>query len=103
MTDLEIPLRAIPAQSFRIRLNGLYYGMLIYWDTAPEGGFVLDISDGFGNPLVQGIPLVTGSDLLAQYAYLNFGFKLFIFSAGAPWQPPTQQNLGVTSHLVAEW
>ena len=103
MTDYEIPLMSAAAQTLKIQLNGVTYSLSLYWDTAPEGGWVMDIADQSSAPLVQGIPLVTGSDLLAQYGYLGFAFKLFIFSAGAPYLPPTWDNLGVTSHLIAEW
>lgn len=102
-TDYIIPIAPQTAQNFLIQINGTTYGFNFYFDTAPFAGWVLDISDSNWTPLVQGIPLVTGSDLLAQYGYLLFGFKLFCYTAGSPWLPPTWQNFGQTAKLIAEY
>lgn len=34
--------------------------------------------DSGGADLIKGIPLITGADLLAQYAYLGLGFALCV-------------------------
>jgi hypothetical protein len=60
---------------------------------------VLDIYDGFDNPLACGLALVTGEDLLGQFAYLDIPGPLFVSTDGDPDAPPTFRNLGVTSHL----
>ncbi len=54
--------------------------MTVVWRDAPSmnGGYVLDIADANGKPIVQGIPFVTGADLLAQYAYLGIGGQLIV-------------------------
>ena len=93
------------AQSISISLGGARYKMkFLYRDAPPEcgggGGWVLDIADSEGNPLVCGIPLVTGADLLAQYAYLGFSGKLGVVSDGDPSVVPTFDALGVTSRIM---
>lgn len=61
--------------------------------------WVLDISDVSNNPILQGIPLVTGGDLLEPFGYLNLGFQLIAQSDFDPSAPPTFDNLGTTGHL----
>ncbi len=56
--------------------------------------WVLDISDQSGTPILQGIPLVTGADLLAQYGYYNFGGGLWVSTTNNPDAVPTFDNLG---------
>src|ERR1700677_3277206 len=60
----EIPLTPIN-QTFPISLSGVTYTLTFQWRT-PVGTWVMDIGDVNGNPLVSGIALVTGADLLAQ-------------------------------------
>lgn len=101
----EIPLSGAP-QRFAIELPGapVNYVMTFQWRDAPDGmagggGWVLDIADADGTAMVCGIPLVTGADLLAQYAYLNFGGQLAVHSAGIPDATPTFNNLGTGSRV----
>jgi len=61
--------------------------------------WVLDIADVSSDPIVQGIPLVTGCDLLAQYAYLGIPGQLVVQTDGSPDTMPTYANLGTNSHL----
>ncbi|MDR3488822.1 MAG: hypothetical protein P4M05_28455 [Bradyrhizobium sp.] len=98
LTIYEIPLSPNP-QTMSITLAGVVYQLRFHYANVREGGWLLDISDNLGNPLVCGIPLVTGVDLLAQYAYLGIGGVLFVKSDGDPDAVPTFDDLGVTSHL----
>jgi hypothetical protein len=102
MQAFEIPLTPSP-QRFSIQLGGAAYSLTFQFRNAGlpgQGGtWILDIADDLGNPLVCGIPLVTGADLLAQYGYLNFGGGLMVMSDGDPAAVPTFANLGVASHL----
>jgi len=63
---------------------------------------MMDISDNLGNPMVCGVPLVTGADLLAQYGYLGFQGKLYIVTDGFRAGVPTFDGLGVSSRLYYE-
>jgi len=95
----EIPLQPSTAQQFYIPLNGINYRLRFLYINAPEGGWIMDIADGpTDDPIVCGIPLVPGADLLAQYQYLGIG-SMFIVSAGDMAAPPTFDNLGVTTKL----
>lgn len=96
----EIPLSSAN-QTLAIVLNGIPYILrLIFCQTTdPSACWLLDINDQNGVPIVCGIPLVTGADLLEQYQYLNFGFILYCFSDFSNSAIPTFADLGTTSHL----
>lgn len=94
----EIPLTSV-SQKFAIQLAGATYNLTVSWNTAPTGGWVLDIADSNDEPLVAGIPLVTGADLLAQYEYLNFGGQLLVQTDYDAFAVPQYGNLGTQSHL----
>jgi hypothetical protein len=96
----DIPLT--PKNQFlSVILNGVDYHMrLIFNQTTDENAcWILDINDANDNPIVCGIPLVTGVDLLEQYAYLGIGVSLFCFTDGNSNAIPTATNLGVSSHV----
>ena len=100
MATFEIPLTPA-AQTFLIALAGVQYQMTLQWrDAVNNGGWVLDIADASGNPLVGGIPLVTGVNLLAQYEYLEIEAELWVQTDAAD-VVPTYTNLGIQSHLYA--
>ena len=95
-TVTEISLTPV-AQTFTITLAGTAYQMTLIWRNAC--GWVLDIADISGNPIVRGIVLVTGCDLLGPYTDLDFGGQLFVQTDGGVDAPPTYTNLGIASHL----
>jgi hypothetical protein len=103
---LEIPLVS-PPQTFSVTLNQVAYELTVRWrnpgafsgETLLPGAGYLDIADANGNPIVQGIPLVTGADLLAQYEYLGIGGALFVQTDYDLNAVPTFENLGQTAHL----
>lgn len=91
-----IPLTAEP-QSFGITLAGKEYRITVRWFDAPEAGWTLDIEEPENAaPIVMGVPLVAGCDLLEQYAYLEFGGELWVEGE----IPPTLDNLGTEVELV---
>lgn len=97
MSTYEIPLISMP-QRFEISLAGVTYNLTLRWIDAGQF-WCLDINDQNDDPIVNGVPLVTGQDLLEQYESLGFGGQLQVttdFDAGAP---PTADNLGTQSHL----
>lgn len=93
----EIPLSATP-QTLSIALGSATYSLTLTW-CDPGQCWTLAISDTQGAPILSSVPLVTGTDLLAPYAYLNFGGQLVAFTDNAPAVPPTFQDLGTTGHL----
>lgn len=96
-----IPLQVGVPQTFSIQLGSITYQMTLLYrnDTSGLGGWVLDIADSSGNPVVQGIPLVTGADLLAQYRHLGFTGSLAIQTTSDPDAVPTFTNLGGDAQL----
>lgn len=97
MAQYEIPLSP-NSQSFQIAILGTMYNMRVMWNVAMSS-WILDIADANNTPILNGIPLVTGTDLLAPYAYLNFGGTLTVFTDGDLDAVPTYSNLGINSHL----
>lgn len=98
-TISEIPLTPQP-QAFNVALGDTTYRLRFGVANVEEGGWFMDIGDPVsGAFIVCGIPLVTGVDLLAPYAYLGIGGALFVVTAGIPAQVPGYADLGVTSKL----
>jgi len=96
-TRYEIPL--VPrAQELTIALGGIDYSLTIHW-CSPANAWIIDIADKNGVAILTGIPLVTGTDLLAPFAYLNFGGQLIASTDNNADAVPTYSNLGSTGHL----
>lgn len=95
-TVFEVPLNGQP-QRIQITLANVVYQLTVQWRNS--AGWVLDIAKQSGAPVIQGIPLVTGTDLLAQYRYLNIGGSLVVSTDADPDAVPTYSNLGTASHL----
>jgi hypothetical protein len=94
----EIPIIAGP-QRFTITLSGAILQMRLIYADAPEGGWVLDIHDRENQPLIDGIPLVPGVNLLDQYDYLTPGGGLYIVTPGEPDKVPQFNDLGNSTKL----
>jgi hypothetical protein len=62
---------------------------------------MMDLSDIYNNPILQGIPLVTGADLLGPYGYLGLGFSLVVQTSNSANAVPTFDNLGNQGNLFA--
>lgn len=96
-TIWEIPLQAMP-QSLYITLGGVSYFLTVHWN-AYANTWVLDIANENQAPIASGLPLITGVNLLAQYAYLQIGGMLVVQTDQTPYALPTATNLGTDSHL----
>ncbi len=99
MSVYQLPLVPGQPQSFSASLGGTTYQLSFRYRDTTDGGWVLDIADDAGNPIVNGIALVTGCNLLGQYAHLGFTGGLFVQTTTDPDAVPTFQNLG-TDGLV---
>lgn len=96
MAGIEIPLNSTN-QTFSITLGGVEYQLTLVWrDIA---GWALDIASSTGNAIISGIPLVTGADLLQQYAHLGFNGALIVASDIDINSVPTENNLGSGGHV----
>ncbi len=97
----EIPLRPESA-TFRISLSGKVYQFSVVWRDNDQGGWFLGISDFNGQPLVLGIPMVTGLNLLYQFGYLGIGADgsgLFMISDKDAFVGPSYDSLGTSCKL----
>lgn len=76
MNIVEIPLQA-GNQQFDIQLGGITYRMQLQWRDC--AGWILDIMQTNSEPIVTGIPLVFGVDILEQHRYLGFNGSLVFY------------------------
>lgn len=102
MAVFNVPLKAAPQTVSVTFPSGVTYKLRLIYQFNADDCWLLDISDALGNPMVCGIPMVTGADLLAQYAYLGFGCSLFCTTDGDANMPPKFWNLGGVGHLWLE-
>lgn len=98
MTIQVIPLSAAN-QTFTVQLGLIEYRLRLIYRDADEAGWVMDISDAEDTPIVAGIPLITGANLLAQYGYLEIGGALYMATDADPDAVPTFENLGGAAKL----
>lgn len=91
----EIPLSP-KNQSVSVVLLNVTYTFTVNWRSPL---WYLDIADAAGNPILLGVPLVTGVDLLKQYRHLGLGWSLIVKTDGDFYADPTKNNLGTISHL----
>jgi len=92
MKAYEIPLSPEP-QKFSIQLADRTYQMRFYW-CKYHGSWMFDLGDSLNAPILQGIPVVTGTDLLGQYAHLELGGAIIAQTDYDPDVVPTYENLG---------
>ena len=95
-----IPFVPSQPQNLQTSINGITYTIKVRW-CDPFDCWVLDLSDISNNPIIQGIPLVTGVDLLGQYGYLDLGFSLVVQTNNDANAVPTFANLGSQGNLYA--
>ena len=93
----EIPTSPTP-QKFSVSLSGVTRELMLHWD-APAACWIMDIADDTGTPILSGIPLITGADLLAQYAYAGLAGIMLVQTDHDPDAVPTFANLGTAGHL----
>lgn len=98
MAAFEIPLLPATPQALSISILNVPYQFTVKW-CSPASSWLLDIADAQSVPIVSGIPLVTGADLLEQFEYLGLGVALYAQSLSHPSDPPTFDNLGDNGKL----
>lgn len=108
MVFYEIPLSP-RAQRFTIDLGGTTFTLYLRWNQY-MGCWIMHFHDVNDQPLpgrgLNGVPLVTGTDLLGQYRYLGIGggIPMIVMTIGpgrSPDEVPTM-NLGYDGHLFIE-
>lgn len=93
----QLPLQSGP-QTYDIVLSGIDYQLTFTYHDALDMGWTLDVSFADGSPIIAGIPLVCGSDLLAQYQHLNLGGALIVLNANQ--MAPTYADMGTSLVLL---
>lgn len=106
MNIFEIPLRPSTAQKVKITLNGTVYTTIVRWNDVSIC-WIMDLYDEAGVvPVLCGVPLITGTNLLGQYAYLDIDGGLggaMVVQTVAVGHPPDEvpsfTDLGTDGHL----
>lgn len=98
-TIQEFPLRA-EAQQMTIQLGITSYAVRFGWCDTPDGGWFIDIADIDGNPLVQGLPLTAGENVLQQFDYLGFPGEIRVMTDSSDLVEPTYANLGTNGKVL---
>lgn len=65
----------------------------------PAQCWIVSLYDDNGNAIIEGMAMVTGANLLEQFAYLGLGFQLVVQSDNDPDEVPSYTTLGTTGHL----
>jgi hypothetical protein len=93
---IEIPLTNDPAQTFTIAIEDVIYSLRVSFNTR-AGYWTADFSTS-GTPLIMGIPLLGGVDIVQQY---NIPLtNMFVVNTAQPNQDATVDNLGDIVKLV---
>jgi hypothetical protein len=98
-----MPVYTIPLtntnQNVQVSLLGVTYSLTVRWN-ALASLWYLDIDDVNSNPILNGIPMVAGVNLLKQYAYLGIGGALVAQNVANPNTPIGKTDLGKTGFLL---
>lgn len=98
MTPFEVPLAPPQPQRFNIELAGQTRQLTLVWNI-PAACWLMNIADQNGDTIVNGLPLITGADLLEQFEYLLFGGNFVAQTDSMADEVPTFDNLGETGRL----
>lgn len=85
-------------QTLSISLGGTTYTLIVKWNKY-SNAWVLYVEDDQQNPIVSGIAMVTGCDLLEQLAYLGIGGAFVVQSSDDPNTVPDYASLGTVGNL----
>lgn len=90
ITQIEVQFREEDKHTQQtLTLDGVRFQLDTYTNRA-DGGWHLDIRDSNGEPIVIGIALATGLDLLYPYRYLDVPAGiLFVNDLAGPREDPT--------------
>lgn len=97
MQNFLVPLVNLP-QQFTIDLAGVTYTLVNKWNDMAQSWY-LDILNEAQEPVVAGMPFVTGADLLEGLEYLGIGGALTVYTNGDAAAVPTLDNLGTDCNL----
>ena len=98
MAVFQIPLTN-QNQRVQTSLLGITYILIVRWN-ALAGLWYLDINDVNNKPILNGLPMTAGVDLLKQFKHLGIGGYLVAQNVNAPNEPIAYTGLGVTGFLL---
>lgn len=98
MNYYEVPMTPQP-QRIGITLAGKPWNLGVYWNDIC-GKWILDIADQDQQPVLSGIPIVAGTDLLGQFQHLGFNGSLVVQTDANVNRDPGYEDLGVGSRLI---
>lgn len=106
VSHAEIPTQPNQPFSERVTLQGITYTLAFRWNVVANVWTVDFLDEVAEVSILKGIPLVTGCDLLEQFAYLPLGAKLIltVMTIGPGVSPDTVpgfNDLGLDGHLYA--
>lgn len=94
----ELPLRQGPS-IFSLSIKGRDFRFRFAYANTEGGGWYVDIGETDGQPLVCGLPLTAGLNLLGQFGYLGLGFGLYVSVDGRPDEAPVYDDMGNGLHV----
>lgn len=97
MTPYELPFQA-RAETFNIDLGARTVRLTTRF-CPPSESWLLDIDETDGTPLLRGLPLVTGVDMLGQHKHLGLGGELRVQSVPNLDIVPDYDALGTTGFV----
>ncbi len=99
MTIFEFPLSP-NAQQMTVPIGGSELTFRFAWADSPDGGWFVDISRLDGTPLVRGLPLTAGENVLQKFDYLGIGGAIYVQTDADPLIEPTYDNLGLNGRVL---
>jgi hypothetical protein len=104
-TIWEIPLSP-RAQRMRMDIGGTFYVLHFKYNSVLNA-WIMDVNDTNDIPILEGVPLVTGSDLFGQFRYFGIGggLPMIVMTVGpgrSPDEVPNYTNLGIDGHVYFE-
>lgn len=98
-TTYEFPLRA-EAQLIQIQLGEVEYRVRFGWGDTTDGGWFMDIADADDVPIVRGLALTAGENVLQQFDYLGIAGEIRVQTDGDDLVEPTYANLGSNGKVL---
>ena len=97
---VKIPFSKYPSSTQQVLLDGLHYIFEYYWNSTGSY-WSMSLLSRVGEPLVQGIKLVFGTDLVSRYAVPNAppGRFVLIRDSGETYDL-TEDELGVGVNVM---
>ena len=92
-----LPLTNSPSQTFEVDFESAIYTCRVAWNSRAEWWFI-DILDADEVVLINGVPLLLGSNIIEQY---NLGIGgLSVINTEGTEEDATSENLGTTVLLI---